>query len=124
MSRSRSRVLLWLAASLLTTISVEAVGQGVGPAKSVKLVFLAFNNVDVQLWIDGKRVVARRMVVPDQSMGEDLTLDAKVRRRSRIVLMFGDKRREAIVRSVTTLKTIYIEPNGPMTMSSDPPALD
>jgi hypothetical protein len=124
MSRSISHVLMWLAAGQLATIGVAAPGQGVGPAKSVKLVFLAFDNVDVRLWIDGKPVVARHMVVPDWSTSEDVTLDAKVRRRSRIVLMFGDKRREATIGSIATLKTIYIEPNGPMKMSSDPPALD
>ena len=124
MRRSISRIVMLLAASQLATISVEAAGQGVGPTKSVKLVFLAFDNVDVQLWIDGKRIVARHMVVPDQSTGEDLILDATVRRRSKIALVFGNKRREATVGSIAKLKTIYIEPNGPMTLSPDPPALD
>lgn len=124
MSRSISRLLMVLVATQLATISARAAGQGIGPAKSVKLVFLAFDKVDVRLWIDGKPVVARHMVVPDWSTSEDVTLDAQVRRGSRIVLMFGNKRREATIGSIAKLKTIYIEPNGPMTMSNNPPALD
>ena len=113
-----------LMAAQLATISVAAAGRGVGPAKSVKLVFLAFDHVDVRLWIDGEPVVARHMVVPDWSTSEDVTLDARVRRGSRILLMFGNKKKEATIGSIAKLKTIYVEPNRPMTMSNDPPALD
>jgi len=124
MSRSIFPIAICLAATLLAVGSVAAVGQGVGPAKPVKLVFLAFNDVDVQLWIDGKRVVARHMKVRDWSTSEDVTLDARVRRRSRLVLILGDRKTETTIGSVANLKTIYIAPTGPMRMSPNPPALD
>lgn len=124
MTGSYPSVVTRAAIGLLAAVSVGAFGHGVGPAKSVKLVFTSFDKVDVQLWIDGKRVVAQHMVVADWTTAEDVTVDARVKRRSKIVLIFGNKKKEAIVGSIAKLKTIYLEPGGPIKMSNDPPALD
>jgi hypothetical protein len=124
MGRFLFLMLVWFAAGLLAALGMPAAGQGVGPTKSVKLVFVGFYNVDVQLWIDGKRVVARHMVTPDRSTEESLTMDGKVRRRSKLVLVFGNQRKEATVGSVAKLKTIYLAARMPITFSSDRAALD
>jgi hypothetical protein len=124
MSRSLWRISMWLAASQLAVPGTQAAGQGVGPTKIVKLVFLGFNNVDVQLWIDGKRVVAKRMVVPDQSIGLSLMLDGQVKRKSKMVLIVGNERNKVTIGSIRRLKTIYVAPHGTVSFSPDPPALD
>ena len=124
MNRSLFRILIGLTASQLAVLSTQAAAQGVGPAKSVKLVFVGFYNVDVQLWIDGKRVVAKHMNVQDRSTEESLTTDGTVRRRSKLVLVYGDKRREATVGSIAKLKAIYLAARMPITFSADVAGLD
>jgi hypothetical protein len=75
------------------------------------LCFIGFDNVDVELWIDGERVVARHMVTPRRSNQESLSTDGKVRLRSGIVLIVGGrKRQEVTVVSIGRLKTIYVNP--------------
>ena len=116
--------LMAMAAALSATTGTAAVARGIGPAKTVHLVFTNLDKVDVQLWIDGRRVVARHMTVSDWSTALSFAVDAPVRRHSRIVLAIGDKRQEATVGSIAKLKTIYLDRVPPITMSNDPPALD
>lgn len=124
MNSSLSRILIGLAMSQLSILSSQAAGQGVGPAKPVKLVFVGFYNVDVQLWIDGKRVVAKHMNTRDRSTEESLTTDGTVRRRSKLVLLYGNKRREATVGSIARLRVIYLAARMPITFSADQAGLD
>ncbi|HSI19161.1 MAG TPA: hypothetical protein VK980_15415 [Sphingomonas sp.] len=124
MGRFLSLMLVWFAAGLLAALGTPAAGQGVGPTKSVKLVFLGFDNVDVQLWIDGQRVVARHMVVPDQSIGLSLMIDGQVKRKSQLVVIAGKEQSKITIGSVTRLKTIYIAPHGTVRFSPNPPGLD
>lgn len=124
MGRLLSLILIWFAAGQLAVLGAPAAGQGVGPAKSVKLVFVGFYNVDVQLWIDGKRVVAKHMNVRDRSTEESLTTDGTVRRRSKLILVYGNERREATVRSIAKLKAIYLAARMPITFSAELAGLD
>lgn len=124
MKRPILRMLMAFAAGLSAMTGPGAAGQGVGPAKSVRLVFVGLDKVDVRLWIDGRRVVARHMMVGDWSTALSLSLDGKVRRHSKIVLAVGDKRQQATVGAITKLKTIYLGPLASIKMSDDPPALD
>lgn len=116
--------LMAMAAALSATTCTAAAAQGIGPAKSVQLVFVGLDKVDVRLCIDGRRVVARHMTVSDWSTGLSFALEGKVRRHSKVVLTIGDKRHQTTVGSIAKLKTIYLDPVSPIKMSNDPPALD
>jgi hypothetical protein len=116
--------LIATAVALSATTGTAAAAQGIGPTKTVHLVFINLDKVDVQLWIDGKRVVARHMTVSDWSTALSFAVDAPVRRHSRIVLAIGDKRQQATIASIAELKTIYLDRVPPITMSKDQPALD